>query len=115
MTDKGAYLIVSSVRGDFAEQGNRLHALNVLLTDLVIVSQRADRGYEITARSGTSGSALDDVLVEIANSQEARLRRMVDVFVRMFEPVMLLVMAAVFVFIALGLILPIFNYGTLAQ
>jgi uncharacterized protein YfaS (alpha-2-macroglobulin family) len=65
MTEKGAYLIVSSVRRDFAEQGNQLHALNFLLTDLVLVSDRADGGYEITARSGSTGAALDDVLVEL--------------------------------------------------
>jgi len=65
MTRAGAYLIVASTRGDFAGTSNSLQAVNILLTDLVLVSERADDGYEVTARSGPTGEALDDVVVEL--------------------------------------------------
>ncbi|MEX1311995.1 MAG: MG2 domain-containing protein, partial [Candidatus Sulfomarinibacteraceae bacterium] len=65
LTDPGAYLIVASTRADFSESHNLLQALNFLLTDLVLVSERADSGYEITARSGATGEALEGVLVEL--------------------------------------------------
>jgi uncharacterized protein YfaS (alpha-2-macroglobulin family) len=65
LTDPGAYLIVASARADFAKSHNVLQALNFLLADLVLISERADGGYEITARSGSTGEALEGVLVEL--------------------------------------------------
>ena len=65
VSEPGAYLIVASPRQDFAEEQNLVQAVNFLLTDLVLVSERADGGYEVTARSGSSGVALEDVTVEL--------------------------------------------------
>ncbi len=65
LTDPGAYLIVASTRADFAENNNVLQAVNFLLTDLVLISERADGGYEVTARSGATGEALEGALVEL--------------------------------------------------
>jgi len=65
LTEPGAYLIVASPRMDFSEDHNLLQALHFLLTDLVLVSERADGGYEITARSGATGETLDGALVEL--------------------------------------------------
>jgi uncharacterized protein YfaS (alpha-2-macroglobulin family) len=65
MTEPGAYLVVASSRRDFAESSNQLQALNFLVTDLVLVNERADGGYDVTARSGATGDALGDVLVEL--------------------------------------------------
>ncbi len=42
-----------------------MQALNFLLTDLVLVSEQADDGYDVTARSGSTGMALADVTVEL--------------------------------------------------
>ncbi|MCU0304841.1 MAG: MG2 domain-containing protein [Thermoanaerobaculales bacterium] len=61
----GAYLVVASARRDFADSANQLQALNHLRTDLVLVSERADDGYDVTARSGPTGEALEGVLVEL--------------------------------------------------
>jgi type II secretory pathway component PulF len=50
---------------------------------------------------------LATVLVEIADTQEARLARKIDVAVRMLEPVMLLVVFGLVFVIALAVLLPI--------
>lgn len=65
LDDPGAWVVVASTRADFSEAGNSLQAVNLLLTDLVLVSERADRGYDVTVRSGATGRALDDVMVEL--------------------------------------------------
>ncbi|MBI4579563.1 MAG: type II secretion system F family protein [Planctomycetes bacterium] len=50
---------------------------------------------------------LENVLVQIADSNEARTARQIDVAVRLLEPVMLLVMALVVFMIAMALLVPI--------
>ncbi len=65
ISSPGAYLIVASPRRDFSENQNLILACNFLLTDLVLVTEQADGGYEITARSGSSGQALGGVTVEL--------------------------------------------------
>ncbi|MGE0482040.1 MAG: type II secretion system F family protein [Phycisphaerae bacterium] len=52
-------------------------------------------------------NTLEKVLVEIANTQEARTARQIDLAVRLLEPLLLFVMAVVVGFIALALMLPI--------
>jgi len=65
ISEPGAYVIVASSREDFAENHNHMQALNFLLTDLVLVSEQADGGYDVTARSGSTGMALEGVTVEL--------------------------------------------------
>ncbi|NOX58835.1 MAG: type II secretion system F family protein [Planctomycetes bacterium] len=50
---------------------------------------------------------LDNVLVQIADTNEARTARTIDVAVRLLEPLLLLVMAVMVLCIALALLLPI--------
>ncbi|GJM26305.1 MAG: type IV pilus biogenesis protein PilC [Phycisphaerae bacterium] len=50
---------------------------------------------------------LDNVLVQIADTNEARTARTIDVAVRLLEPILLLVMAVLVLCIALALLLPI--------
>jgi general secretion pathway protein F len=57
-------------------------------------------------------NALDRVLVEIADTQEARTARQLDLFVRLLEPLMLLLMGAMLLFIAIALLLPILQMAT---
>lgn len=52
-------------------------------------------------------NTLEKVLVEIANTQEERTARQIDLFVRLLEPLMLMVMGMMVMFIALALLLPI--------
>ncbi|HEY8504870.1 MAG TPA: type II secretion system F family protein [Gemmataceae bacterium] len=57
-------------------------------------------------------NTLDTVLVEIANGLEKRTGRQLELFVRLLEPVMLLVMAVVILIVVAGLLLPVFKMST---
>jgi general secretion pathway protein F/type IV pilus assembly protein PilC len=57
-------------------------------------------------------NTLDKTLVDIADTLEKRSSRQLELFVRLLEPVMLLVMAAVTLTVVLGLLLPVFKMGS---
>lgn len=57
-------------------------------------------------------NTLDRVLVEIADTQESRTARQLDLFVRLLEPLMLLLMGAMLLFIAIALLVPILRMAT---
>lgn len=57
-------------------------------------------------------NTLEKVLIEIAESNEARTARQIDLAVRMLEPLMLLLMAALVGFIAVALLVPILQMAT---
>ena len=68
------------------------------ITDMIAVAEESN--------------TLEKVLVEIANTQEARTGRQIDLLVRMLEPLMLVFMAAMVMFIAVALLLPILRMAT---
>lgn len=55
---------------------------------------------------------LDEVLVQIAETVERRMSRQIDLMVRMVEPVMLLVMGTLIMFVLVALLLPIIEMST---
>jgi general secretion pathway protein F/type IV pilus assembly protein PilC len=57
-------------------------------------------------------NSLDTVLVEIANGLEKRTSRQLELFVRLLEPLMLMVMAGVTLVVVIGLLLPIFKMSS---
>jgi len=63
------------------------------IVDMIAVAEESNR--------------LSAVLVEIAESQETRLMRKIDVAIRMLEPVMLLIVFGMVFVIALAVLLPI--------
>ncbi|MCK5376093.1 MAG: hypothetical protein KAJ97_03360, partial [Acidobacteria bacterium] len=79
LTEPGAYLLVASVRADFGHSNNYLVAENFLLTDLVLLTRRVRRGYEVTARSGASGRPLEDVAVSLFRFDYQRGHREIEV------------------------------------
>ncbi len=54
--EKGAWLILASMREDFAEENNFLQAETFILSDLVLVTRTLGTRHEITVRSGESGA-----------------------------------------------------------
>jgi general secretion pathway protein F len=60
-------------------------------------------------------NTLEKVLIDIANALEKRTARQLDLFVRLLEPVMLLVMAMVTLVVVLGLLLPVFKMSSVAH
>ena len=57
-------------------------------------------------------NTLEKVLIDIANALEKRTARQLELFVKLLEPVMLLVMAAVTLLVVAGLLLPVFKMGS---
>jgi len=61
---------------------------------------------------GEESNNLEKVLLDIANGLEKRTTRELDLFVRLLEPLMLLVMAAITLAVVAGLILPVFRMSS---
>jgi general secretion pathway protein F len=100
--------------------GNRILAESILKA-----SENVTAGQKLAAPLGASGhfpsevvemisvaeesNSLEKVMLQISDSLERTTFRRMDILVRMLEPVMLLVMAAVVFFIVLALMVPLLN------
>jgi general secretion pathway protein F/type IV pilus assembly protein PilC len=60
-------------------------------------------------------NTLDVVLVNIADGLETETTRRLDLMVKMIEPLMLMVMAVVILFVVIALLMPIMKMGTVFQ
>src|SRR5262249_12748596 len=60
---------------------------------------------------GEESNNLETVLVDISEGLEKRTARQLDLFVRLLEPLMLLVMAGIILVVVAGLLLPVFKMG----
>ncbi len=103
--------------------GNR-----ILAEEIEKASENVSRGETLAGPLGESGlfpadiidmiavaeesNNLDNVLVQIADSNEARTGRQIDLGVRLLEPLMLVVMAAFVALIAVALLVPILKMST---
>lgn len=61
---------------------------------------------------GEESNSLEKVLIDIADGLEKRTSRQLELFVRLLEPVMLLVMAVATLLIVAGLLLPVFKMSS---
>jgi general secretion pathway protein F/type IV pilus assembly protein PilC len=61
---------------------------------------------------GEESNNLDKVLIDVANGLEKRTGRQLELFVRLLEPVMLLVMAAITLLVVAGLLMPVFKMSS---
>jgi general secretion pathway protein F/type IV pilus assembly protein PilC len=61
---------------------------------------------------GEESNNLEKVLLDIANGLEKRTTRELDLFVRLLEPMMLLVMAGLTLAVVAGLLLPVFKMSS---
>jgi general secretion pathway protein F/type IV pilus assembly protein PilC len=64
---------------------------------------------------GEESNSLEKVLLNIADSVEKRTTRQLELFVRLLEPVMLLVMAGITLVVVLALLLPFLNMGKMVS
>lgn len=63
---------------------------------------------------GEEANNLEQVLVNVANTMERRTHRLLELAVRLLEPLMLVVMALLILFVVIGLLLPVMkSSGTL--
>src|SRR5262249_59886271 len=61
---------------------------------------------------GEESNNLEKVLLDVADGLEKRTSRQLELFVRLLEPIMLLVMAGVVLVIVLALLMPIFRMSS---
>ncbi|MCI0638494.1 MAG: type II secretion system F family protein [Gemmataceae bacterium] len=64
---------------------------------------------------GEESNQLEKVLIDIADGLEKRTSRQLELFVRLLEPVMLLVMAGITLIVVAGLLLPVFKMSQAVQ
>jgi type IV pilus assembly protein PilC len=64
---------------------------------------------------GEEGGNLDEVLVNVADSYDLQVERAVRVFVALFEPALLLFMAALVGFIVISMLLPVFSLSSMIK
>ena len=64
---------------------------------------------------GEESGNLDEVLVNVADSYDVQVERAVRVFVALFEPALLLVMATLVGFIVIAMLLPVFTLSTMVK
>ena len=56
---------------------------------------------------GEEANNLEHVLINVADTMERRTHRLLELAVRLLEPLMLIVMAAMILFVVIGLLLPV--------
>jgi type II secretory pathway component PulF len=61
---------------------------------------------------GEESNSLEKVLLDIATGMDKRTSRRLELFVRLLEPVMLLVMAAITLLVVASLLLPVFKMSS---
>ena len=66
----------------------------------------------LSADPSPESNNLEKVLVDISEALEKRTTRQLDLFVRLLEPAMLLVMASVTLLVVAGLLLPVFKMSS---
>ncbi len=63
-------------------------------------------------RVAEESNSLDDVLVKIADRCDQRVERRLEVLVRMIEPLMLVLIGAMVMFVIVGVLLPVFDLNS---
>lgn len=59
--------------------------------------------------SGEASGQLEPMLERVAHNQEGEIARLIEVSLALFEPLIILIMGAIVLFIVLAVLLPIFN------
>ena len=92
--------------GAINEASDFISAGKTLAEPLRASGEFPEEAVEIIAVAEEANN-LEKVLVDIAESMERRTYRYLELFVRLLEPAMLLVMALLVLFVMLGLLLPV--------
>lgn len=74
----GLYLIAASARRDFAEGSNSRAAVNLMISDLVLLAEPGPKGLEVTARSGASGETVAGAEIHLYRYDWRRGHQRVD-------------------------------------
>ena len=79
--EPGAYIVMASARQDFKDRRNQLAAVDILVSDLVLVARDLGGEMELSALSGTTGEHLGDVAIDVysfpRNEDQPRIRNLI--------------------------------------
>jgi type IV pilus assembly protein PilC len=64
---------------------------------------------------GEEGGNLDEVLVSVADSYDLQVERAIRVFITLFEPALLVLMASLVGFIVISMLLPVFTMSSMIK
>lgn len=64
---------------------------------------------------GEESGKLDSVLINAANSYDAKVDRLLKTFVSLFEPILIVIMAAIVGFVVISMLLPVFTLSTIVR
>lgn len=101
--DASGNVVLARAIGDAADN---VSSGKTLAQPLGSCGQFPDEVVEMIA-VGEEANNLEQVLIDIADNMERRTNRQLELFVRLLEPAMLLVMAALVVFVIAALLLPV--------
>src|ERR1700736_1446183 len=65
MSEPGLYVVLASARKDFAEPANRILSVNLVVTDLVLLTRLEDSTIEARALAGRSGTPVSTATVTL--------------------------------------------------
>lgn len=85
------------------------------LSETLCNSQLIPRDVAAMFAVGEQANNLDSVMLEVAAILEQRIEKRTDIFVKILEPLLLLVLAAIVLFLVVGLMLPIFDASGAVQ
>jgi general secretion pathway protein F len=106
--DASGNSVLAKAIGDAAENVSSGQSLAVPLR----ASGQFSRELVEMIAVGEEANNLENVLIGVADNLERRTSRRIDLLVRLLEPVLLLVMAAVVVFVIAALLLPVLNMSS---
>ncbi|MCP3962965.1 MAG: hypothetical protein GY719_34430 [bacterium] len=78
MTAPGLYVIAASARRDFAQEFNHQTAVNMIVSDLVLVTRSHRTEVELTVRSGESGRAIEGARVDFYRTDYRQGHKLVE-------------------------------------
>lgn len=106
--DASGNVVLSDAIGNAAENVSSGQSLAVPLR----ASGQFSRDLIEMIAVGEEANNLEDVLINVADNLEKRTGRRIDMVVRLLEPLLLLVMAAVVTFVIAALLLPVMNMSS---
>ena len=109
--DSAGNAILADVIGEAAESVKKGAALSKPLGDCGLFPPAVVDMISVAEESNN----LETVLIQIADTNEARTARQIDLAVRILEPILLTMMAGMVFCIAMALLLPILTMGTAGQ
>jgi general secretion pathway protein F/type IV pilus assembly protein PilC len=96
-----------------ADASDNISAGKSLARPLAASGQFPDEIVEMIS-VGEEANNLEEVLVNISENLERRTHRELELVVRMLEPILLMILAAIVLFVAIALLLPILQTSSLA-